>query len=92
VRVISLVVAPATAASADCVFGWAERSFGQYFSPAVAASAKAAPFTYRYYAGTGNYLVFSSTDSHIWVLGPSFGNSLIDVGQITNLFGASGCS
>lgn len=92
VRVASLVVAAPTAASADCVFGWAERSFGQYFSPAVATSAKAAPFTYRYYAGTGNYLIFSSTDSHIWVLGPSVGNSLVDLGPIANLFGASGCS
>jgi alpha-tubulin suppressor-like RCC1 family protein len=92
VRVTSLVVAAPTAASADCVFSWAERSLAPYFSPPVATSSKAAPFTYRYYAGTGNYLVFSSTDSHIWVLGPSVGNSLVDVGPIANLFASSGCS
>ena len=91
VRITSLVVAAPTVASADCVFGWAERSLGSYFSPAVAASETAAPFTYRYYTGTGNYLIFSSTDSHLWVLGPGVGNRLVDIGPISNLFSASGC-
>lgn len=75
----------------NCLFNWAEKNYAQYFQPASATSATYAPYYYRYYSGTGNYLAVSSADKHVWVLGPGFGNSLLDVGAVTNFLGASGC-
>lgn len=74
----------------DCLFNWAEQNFAQFFSPA-ATSKVYTPYYYRYYSDTGNYLAASSTDNHLWVLGPSFGSAPLDVGAITSLLGVSGC-
>ena len=75
----------------DCIFNWAETNFPQYFSPANSTTANYAPYQYRYYAGTGNYLAISSADMNVWVLGPSFGSSLLNVGTVTNFLTAAGC-
>lgn len=77
----------------DCLFNWAEKHYAQYFSPAGAISAFYIPYYYRYYPGTGNYLATVSPDGggDVWVLGPSFGNQLVDVGPVTNFLGVSGC-
>lgn len=77
--------------NSDCIFNWAERTYQPYFSPPVATSATYAPYYYRYYSGTGNYLATSSADNHLWVLGPSFGNGLLDVGPVTSFLGLAGC-
>jgi sugar lactone lactonase YvrE len=77
---------------ADCLFSWAERTYPQFFPPAGAASATYAPYYYRYYPGKGNYLASSSADNHIWVLGPSFGNQLLDVGPMANFMATAGCA
>jgi hypothetical protein len=74
----------------DCIFGWAERNYSMYFKPA-AISTTTGSYYYRYYSGTGNYLAISSTDNHVWVQGPSFGNSAVDVGSVTSFLGTSGC-
>ena len=83
---------PLQASVADCLFNWAERTYSNYFAPAGVASARSDPYSYRYYAGTGNYLATSSADNHIWVFGPSFGNQLLDVGPMTGFLTAAGCS
>jgi len=83
---------PLQTAGADCIFNWAERVYPEYFSPARTASVTSGPYYYRYYAGTGNYLATSSADNHIWVLGLSFGNSLLDVGLMTGFLATAGCS
>jgi hypothetical protein len=87
--------AGASAAIVDCLFNWAERNFSQYFSPAAsAASQNLAPYYYRHYSGTDNYLATSSADDHIWVLGPSFPNngSPVDVAPIATYLPQSGCT
>lgn len=82
---------PTTSTAPDCLFNWAERTYPQFFAPAGAASATSTPYYYRYYSGKGNYLATSSADNHIWVVGASFGNSLLDVGPVTSFLGMSGC-
>lgn len=77
---------------ADCLFNWAERTYAQFFAPAGVTSQTSAPYYYRYYSGTANYLATSSANNHIWVLGPSFGNGPLDVGSITSYLTAAGCS
>jgi len=78
--------------SSDCIFNWAERSLPQYFSPVGVLSATYAPYYYRYYSGTGNFLATSSADNHLWVIGQVTGNSLLDVGPISSFLSIAGCS
>jgi len=84
--------AGATGAIVDCVFNWAERSYPQYFSPARPASATSAPYYFRFYSGTGNYLGTSSVDDHLWGLGPITGNIPLDIGPVTNFLTMAGCA
>lgn len=76
----------------DCLFNWAEKAYAQFFSPAGALSqTNAPPYFYRYYSGTGNYLGISSADNKVYVLGPSWGNKLQQVGLVTSFLPLSGC-
>lgn len=75
----------------DCLFNWAERTYPQYFAPAVPTDATLATYTYRYYSGTKNYLAVSSTDNNVYVLGPVSGNTLVQVGPVASFLGVSGC-
>ena len=88
----SNAVTPSVTAPSDCLFNWAEVTYPQFFSPAKAAPLISAPYYYRYYAGTRNYLATSSADNHIWVFAPSFASTLIDVGPITGFLATAGCS
>ena len=89
---ITAVLLPPVANSvSDCLFGWAERVYPEYFSPPGATSAEYAPYHYRYYAGTRNYLAVSSVDSHVWVLGPISGDQVLDVGPARNFLQLAGC-
>jgi len=81
-----------SAASSDCIFNWAERNYADIFPPPGSSSATYLPYYYRYYSGKGNFLATSSADNHIWVLGPLFGASPIDVAPISSLLGVAGCS
>lgn len=89
---LSPLTAQADSSTSDCIFNWAENTYPQFFAPSRATSVSSPPYYYRYYSGTANYLATSSTDNHIWVLGPAWGNSLIDVGAITGFLTATGCS
>ena len=94
--VVSLVLTPlmarADASSSDCLFTWAENVYPQYFSPAVPASQTFAPYYYRYYTGTGNYLASSSADTQLWVLGQATGGQLVDLGPIAGYLATAGCT
>ena len=79
-------------ATSDCLFGWAEQVYPQFFSPAAQVSANSAPYRYRYYSGTRNYLALSSADNHIYVLGPMSNDQIQDVGLINAYLGLAGCS
>lgn len=79
------------AAVSDCLFNWAERSFPRYFAPSGGASQTSAPYYYRYYAGTGNYLATSSADSNLWALGTDTGGKLMDLGPMGNFLATAGC-
>ncbi len=89
---INPAVSVPTRTAVDCIFNWAERTYRELFAPAGVVSATWAPYYFRYYSGTANYLAASSTDNHIWLLGPVSGNSLHDVGLITNFMAAAGCT
>jgi len=88
----STTVTPGAIAASDCLFDWAEATYPQFFSASGTASAASPPYYYRYYPGARNYLATSSADNHIWVYGPSFGTSLVDVGSTPGFLATAGCS
>lgn len=94
-RSLQLVELKPTAASptaqADCLFSWAERQYAQYFAPAGQPSATSAPYYYRYYPGTRNYLATSSVDGNVWVLGPISGGQVQSVGTLASFLATAGC-
>ncbi len=79
-------------ASVDCLFSWAERALPQYFTPGEAASAAKAPYYYRSYPNTSNYLLASSIDDSVWVYGPVSAWSLASVGPIAAFLPSAGCA
>jgi hypothetical protein len=76
----------------DCVFSWAEQTYPLYFDPPGASSVTYAPYYYRHYAGSATYLATSSADNHVWVLGPVFGNAMVDVGPVASFLTTAGCT
>jgi hypothetical protein len=77
------------ASKVDCLLDWAERSYPQLFFPAGAAARIFSPYYYRYYPGTNSYVGVSSTDNHIYYLGPE--GNMLDVGSLPDWLGAAGC-
>lgn len=82
---------PLQASRADCIFNWAERALPQYFSPA-GRSVTSAPYYFRYYSTTGNYLATSSINNDLLAFGPATSNSLLDIGPVTSFMSVAGCS
>lgn len=72
----------------DCLFNWAEKTYPQFFSPAVQYSTFNGN-VYRTYSGTHN-TVGVSAGSHVYVSGPSFGG-LVDLGDFGQWAAQAGC-
>lgn len=71
-----LLAPPARAATppvpdAQALMDWAEKAYAAYF-PGHPATQTAAPYTYRFYAGSGNYIGVAGTG--VWLLGPVVGS------------------
>ena len=62
------------------LFRWAERTYPHYF-PAGPVDQSAAPYVYRYYASTLNYLGVDGQD--VYVLGPVSSGELLRVGSLS---------
>ena len=60
---------------------WAERNYTVYF-PGHQGNLTLAPYVYRYYPETRNYL--GVADGHIYILGPVSGDVLGDVGPVSS--------
>lgn len=61
------------------LFDWAERAYAQYF-PSHQANGFFAPYTYRYYPETGNYVGLAGDT--VAVLGPLSGGEVLVVGKL----------
>lgn len=86
-----ITVMPTGSSQTDCVFGWAERSFPSLFAPPGAPSGTYSPFYYRYYAQTSSYLAVSSTNNHLYYLGPVTLHTLFDLGAMPTWLTAADC-
>jgi hypothetical protein len=85
---VSAAAAPAPTVSADCLFGWAERTVPQLFS-AGTASITAGPWYVRFYPASGWYLGINSGTDHLYYLSPAAG--LVDLGAKSGWFANAGC-
>ena len=75
----------------DCLLNWAERNYPNLFAPAGAISNTWAPYHYRYYTQTNAYLAASSVDDHVYYLGPSSNNAIVDVGELSTWLATANC-
>lgn len=69
--------APTAPLEPDQLFDWAERTYPQYF-PGHETTRIAAPYEYRHYPASGNYVGVAGDD--VFVLGPVSGGELLKVG------------
>lgn len=77
--------------STNCLFDWAEMTYGDYFMPAGPAASTLGDYYYRYYSDTMAYLATNSADNHLYYLGPLTGNTVTDLGAIPEWLSRSGC-
>lgn len=68
----SAAAAAAPVPDAQALMDWAEKAYASNF-PGHPATQTAAPYAYRYYAATGNYIGVAG--SGVWLLGPLAGSS-----------------
>jgi hypothetical protein len=80
----------ATAACADCVFSWLEKSYPAYL-PGGPATQTAAPYSYRSY-GNKALLAYSSGDGHLYYQGPLYSNGVADLGLLSSYKAGAGCN
>jgi uncharacterized protein (DUF1800 family) len=77
-----LAAGPSTAAPAPTItelLDWAEQAYSEYF-PGPASDQVLAPYVYRYYPATDNYVGVAGSD--VYVLGPVSGGELLRVGSL----------
>ena len=68
--------------SAKALMDWAEQAYGSYF-PGPQPDLVSAPYTYRYYKNTGNYLGVAG--GRVYLYGPVAGGSdLVDAGALAD--------
>jgi hypothetical protein len=79
-------------AKSDCLFGWGETLYPWLFVPRAPASQSYAPYYYRYYPQTNAYLGISTSNNHLYYLGQMSGRELLDLGDATPWYDASGCT
>ncbi len=79
----------ATNQEMDCLFNWAETTYGQLFAPAQAPSQAVSTYYFRYYSGTNAYLGVDTATQHAVFLYGSGG--LQDLGDVAPFIAASGC-
>ncbi len=73
-----------------CLMNWVETNLPTLFAPTPATSQINASLTFRYYPQTNAYLGVSAADNHLYYL-PMATANVLDVGDVTNFFGATGC-
>jgi hypothetical protein len=84
-------VMPTTSSQTDCLFNWAEKNYPDLLAPGGATSLTFEQYYYRYYWQTRSYLATSSIDNHVYFLGPSSNDAILDVGGLSGWLVTAGC-
>lgn len=75
----------------DCLFNWAEANYASLFAPPRSSSVSSTSYYYRQYSGTGAYLGSSTTDQHLYYIGPASARQLVDLGTISKWGNTAKC-
>ena len=73
--------AAAAPPDADALMDWAQRSYPILF-PGAPATTSLAPYVYRYYSSSRNYL--GAANGMVYLYGPLSGNVLVAVGSLAD--------
>lgn len=77
-RALALPAPVPTVPEATALFDWAESTYPQFF-PGPQTNLTSAPYVYRHYPATGNYVGVDGDD--VYILGPVSGGGLLHVGK-----------
>lgn len=75
--------------SNDCLFAWAEKSYGQYFAGSNVSTRTLLPYSYRAYDG-GNVLAVNNSDNHLYYAGP-LASGVADLGAMSDWLKKAAC-
>ncbi len=78
-----------TITPSDCLFNWAEKNYPTLFAPSGSSTAVWSTFSYRHYSATNTYLGVSSSDNHVYYMGPD--GILQDEGPLADWLPKAGC-
>lgn len=82
---------PATATPLECLFAWAEKTHPDLLSPSGGNTETLGIFRYRHYSTTRAYLGLSSSDDHLYYIGPLSADRQMDLGAISEWYATAGC-
>lgn len=91
VPVLAAPPAVATPTPLDCLFTWAENSHPDLFSPSGVNTETQEIYNYRFYSTTRAYLSLSSSDDHLYYLGPLSADRMTDLGAVSSWYTKAGC-
>lgn len=80
-RILAYVPETQRQPDVQTLLDWAERVYPQFF-PTHEVNLTLAPYVYRYYPASGNYVGVAGSD--VYVLGPISDNQLLRVGSMTD--------
>ena len=73
----------------ECLFNWAEQRYPNLFAGTDGPTSVWTVYNYRHYATSKAYLGVSSTDGHVYYLGPD--GVLRDEGALSYWLPSAGC-
>jgi len=79
---------PALNAS-ECLFNWAEKNYSNLFAPVDAITSTWETYNYRHYVTTNAYLGVSTSDNHVYYMGPD--GEMADQGPTSKWLPMAGC-
>lgn len=76
---------------ADCLFGWAAKTYPAYFSSASGQSQTLGAYYYQFWAGSNSILGIATDKQRVVYVGPLSGGGLTDLGDLATWLGMAGC-
>lgn len=84
-------IAAQLSTSLDCLFTWAEKTHPELLSPSGVNTETLGIFRYRHYPATRAYLGLSSSDDHLYYIGPLSTDRQMDLGAVSEWYTTAGC-
>lgn len=76
---------------ADCLFGWAAKTYPAYFSSASGQAQTLGAYYYQHWAGSNSILGIATDKQRVVYVGPLSGGGLTDLGDLATWLGMAAC-